>query len=56
MYKPEDVHEFDGYPMPNIPNNRKPLSKEEEEKLLEELRKRAQIRKSNNMGKERKIS
>lgn len=39
MKKPEGVGEWDGYPMPDIPPDRKPLSKEEEERIGAELRK-----------------
>lgn len=38
MKKPEGVGEWDGYPMPDIPPNRKPLSKEEEERISAQLR------------------
>lgn len=44
MKKPVGTEEFDGYPMPNVPPNRKPLSKEEEDKIIVELRKRAEKR------------
>ena len=38
MKKPEGVGEWDGYPMPDIPPDRKPLSKEEEERTGAELK------------------
>lgn len=38
LKKPDGVGEWDGYPMPDVPPNRKPLSKEEEEKVGAELR------------------
>lgn len=38
MKKPDGVGEWDGYPMPDVPPDRKPLSKEEEEKIGAELR------------------
>lgn len=44
MKKPYNAEEWDGYPMPDIPSNRAPLSKEEEDKLITELHKRAQKR------------
>lgn len=44
MKKPIGVGEWDGYPMPNVPPDRKPLSKEEEDKIIVELRKRAEKR------------
>lgn len=44
MKKPYGVGEWDGYPMPDIPPNREPLSKEEEDKLIAELHRRAKKR------------
>ncbi len=44
MKKPEGVGEWDGYPMPDISPNRKPLTKEEEDKIIEELHRRTQKR------------
>lgn len=44
MKKPEGVGEWDGYPMPDVPANRKPLSKEEEDKIIAELHKRIEKR------------
>lgn len=38
MKKPYGVEEFDGYPMPRVPKNRRPLTKEEEAKIGAELR------------------
>ena len=38
MKKPYGVGEWDGYPMADIPPNRKPLSKEEEERIGAQLR------------------
>lgn len=38
MKKPYGVEEWDGYPMPEVPKDRKPLTKEEEERIGEELR------------------
>lgn len=43
MGKPHGMAEWDGYPMPNVPKDRKPLSKEEEKKIGAELK--ANIRK-----------
>lgn len=40
MKKPYGVEEWDGYPMPNVPPDRKPLSKEEEDRILDEMRSR----------------
>ena len=40
MGRPGNVYEYDAYPMPNVPRDRKPLSKEEEDKLIEELHER----------------
>lgn len=49
MGKPFGMAEYDGYPMPNVPKDRKPLSKEDEERigaeLRENVRKIAKIRK-----------
>lgn len=44
MKKPEGVGEWDGYPMPDVPPDRKPLSKEEEDRILEELHERIRKR------------
>ena len=44
MKKPIGAEEFDGYSMLYVPQNRKPLSKEEEDKIIVELRKRAEKR------------
>ncbi len=33
MRKPDGVEEFDGYPMPNVPPDRKSLSKGEEDRI-----------------------
>lgn len=44
MNKPYGVEEFDGYPMPNVPRDRKPLSKEEEDKILAEMHERIKKR------------
>lgn len=38
MMKPPGMDEWDGYPMPKVPKDRKPLSKEEEERIGRELR------------------
>lgn len=38
MKKPYGVEEWDGYPMPEVPKDRKPLTKEEEKRIGEELR------------------
>lgn len=40
MKKPIGAEEFDGYPMPNVPKDRKPLPKEEEDRILAETRAR----------------
>ncbi len=40
MKKPYGVEEWDGYSMPNVPSDRKPLSKEEEDRVLDEMRRR----------------
>ncbi len=52
MKKPEGVGEWDGYPMPNISPNKKPLTKEEEDKIIEELHRRAQKRLSKQAGEQ----
>lgn len=44
MTKPYGMQEFDGYPMPNVPKDRKPLSKEEEDKILDEMEARIRNR------------
>lgn len=41
MGKPFGMAEYDGYPMPSVSPNRKPLSKEEEDKMCAELREKA---------------
>lgn len=38
MGKPFGMAEYDGYPMPDVPLDRKPLSKEEEERISAELK------------------
>lgn len=38
MKKPYGVEEWDGYTMPEVPKDRKPLTKEEEARIGEELR------------------
>ena len=38
MGKPYGMAEYDGYPSVSVPKDRKPLSKEEEEKIGTELR------------------
>lgn len=40
MIKPYGASEFDGYPSANIPKDRKPLPKEEEDKIIEEMKRR----------------
>lgn len=40
MKKPYGVEEWDGYPLPEAPKDRKPLTKEEEERIGAELRAR----------------
>ncbi|MCM1168217.1 MAG: hypothetical protein NC401_19705 [Ruminococcus sp.] len=40
MKKPYGVEEFDGYPMPKVPRDRKPLPKETEDKMIAEALKR----------------
>lgn len=44
MKKPEGVGEWDGYPMPDVPPDRKPLSKEEEDRILAEMHERIRKR------------
>lgn len=65
MGKPHGMAEYDGYPSAGVPKDRKPLSKEEEEKIGAELRenvrkvaKNAKIRKEplyKKANKQRKI-
>lgn len=38
MKKPYGVEEWDGYPMPEVPKNRKPLTEEEEKRIREQLK------------------
>lgn len=40
MKKPKGVGEWDGYPMPNVPKERKPLPKEEEDRIIAEMHER----------------
>lgn len=57
MKKPIGVEEFDGYPMPDIPSDRKPLPKEEEDKIIAETIERIRQRKAAKaLEKSRKIS
>ena len=37
MLKPYGMDEFDGYPMPNVPRDRKPIPKDEEDKIIAEM-------------------
>lgn len=37
MKKPDEYCEFDGYDFPDIPVNTKPLTKEEEDRLMAEV-------------------
>lgn len=55
MKKPEGVGEWDGYPSVSVPANRKPLSKEEEERILAEMDARITARLEEKMNKERKV-
>lgn len=41
-----EICEFDRYNFPNIPVNKKPLTKEEEDKLMDEVLTRAKKRKA----------
>lgn len=57
MKKPEGVGEWDGYPSVGVPANRKPLPKEEEDRLIAEMHERIRQRKAaNELEKSRKIS
>lgn len=56
MRKPEGVGEWDGYPSTNVPADRKPLSKEEEERILAEMDEKITARLEAQKGRERKIS
>lgn len=57
MGRPDNVYEYDAYPMPNIPSDRKPLTKEEEDKLVSEMKDRIKKLQENvNPQKTRKIS
>lgn len=47
-----EFFEFDGYSFPNIPVNTKPLTKEEEDKLMDEALTRAKKRKAEQDEKE----
>lgn len=44
MQKPYGAGEYDGYPMPNIPPDKKPLTKEEEDKIIKEMHERIRKR------------
>ncbi len=54
MKKPYGVEEWDGYPMPDVLSNRKPLPKDEEDKILDEMRKRLEKIKAAQDEKKRK--
>lgn len=55
MKKPEGVGEWDGYPGGNIPANRKPLPKEEEDKLIAEMHERIKKRIEEREEKQKKV-
>ncbi len=55
MRKPDGVEEFDGYPMPSIPPGRKPLPKEEEDRILQEIHERNREILASQDEKERKV-
>ena len=40
MGRPGNVYEYDAYPSGNIPADRKPLPKEEEDRLIAEMKER----------------
>lgn len=52
MRKPEGVGEWDGFPMPNVPKDRPPLTKEQEEELLAELHRRTEKRRAESARKQ----
>lgn len=55
MKKPEGVGEWDGYPSVSVPANRKPLSKEDEERILAEMDDRITARLDAQKNKQRKV-
>lgn len=62
MRKPDGIGEWDGYPSVSVPADRKPLSKEEEERIGAELRENirellrtSKIRKETLTDEQRKI-
>lgn len=46
MKKPEGVGEWDGFPSANIPADRKPLPKEEEDAIIAEMLERIRKRRA----------
>lgn len=56
MKKPIGVEEFDGYPMPDIPSDRKPLPKEEDKIIAETIERIRQRKAAKALEKSRKIS
>lgn len=55
MKKTEGVGEWDGYPSVNVPANRKPLSKEEEDRLIAEMHERIRKRIEERKAKQKKV-
>lgn len=55
MKKPEGVGEWDGYPSVNVPANRKPLPKEEEDRLIAEMHERIKKRIDEQEAKQKKV-
>lgn len=55
MKKPEGVGEWDGYPSVSIPANRKPLPKEEEDKLIAEMHERIKKRINEQAENQKKV-
>lgn len=57
MSRPGNVYEYDDYPMINVPKDRKPLPKEEEDKIMAKTIERVrQLKEAQELEKNRKIS
>lgn len=55
MKKPKGVGEWDGYPSVDVPSNRKPLPKEDEDKLIAEMLERIKKRIAEQEVKQKKV-
>lgn len=56
MERPGNVYEYDAYPSGNIPADRKPLPKEEEDRLIAEMKEKIRnIREKGSSKSKRKV-